>query len=87
MFSREMLWGLQKVAPELDARAIISMGIPQLRTGVPESFLDTVIGVYCQAINRVLLIPAVALTVATAIVMCMGSWRLGPALVEMPYRA
>ena len=79
-----MLGGLQNNAPELDARAIISMGVPQLRTSVPERFLDTVLDVYCQAINRVLLIPAVALVGATVCVLLMCPWRLGPQFLTMP---
>lgn len=67
-----MLRGLQNKAPELDARAIISMGVPQLRTTVPERFLDTVLEVYCQAINRVLLLPVFALVGATLCALCMA---------------
>lgn len=47
IFSAELLHGLQNDAPELDACAVISMGIPQLRTNVPEHFSEMVLKVYC----------------------------------------
>lgn len=76
IFSAELLRGLQNDAPELDARAIISMGVPQLRTDVPERFLETVLSVYCHAITRVLVIPVVALVGATLCVIFMTPGRL-----------
>ena len=82
-----MLHGLQKNAPELDARAIISMGVPQLRTTVPKRFLVTVLVVYCQAINRVLLIPVIALVGATVCVIFMKPWRFGSSAAEIPNQA
>lgn len=83
IFSAELLRGLQNDAPELDARAVISMGIPQLRTNVPERFLETVLRVYCQAITRVLLIPVVALAGATVCVISMSPGRLISLFVKM----
>lgn len=74
-----MLRGLQNEVPELDAGAILSMGIPQLRTTLPEHLLPAVLSVYCQAINRVLLIPAIALMGATVGVFLMiPGWNILP---------
>ena len=87
IFLAKMLHGLQEKAPELDASDIISMGIPQLRTSIPEKFLDVVIEVYCQAINRALLIPAIALAGTTVCVLCMNPERYLPRFFEMPQQA
>lgn len=79
-----MLRGLHNKAPELDALAIISTGVPRLRDTIPEHLLDVVLGVYCEAINRVLLIPAIALVGATIGVLFMAPRRFVSPFAQSP---